>query len=256
MPLVGLGTWEIRGEECIRTIKTALDIGYRHIDTAHIYENHQEVGKAIEGWNREELFITSKFTLNDQRPALEALDEALRDLGTSYLDLYLVHRPDRSKNLPAILEKLMPAVSEGKILHLGVSNFTIHHLQDLFSAGFSAAVNQVEFHPYLNQQQLHKFCKEHGVRLVAYRPLGKGGLVKDPLFESIGKKYGKTAVQVILRWLVQKEIPVIPKASSKKHLQENFSIFDFSLSSEDMQILDSLGQKERFCAPDWADFDY
>lgn len=256
MPLIGLGTYQLLGKECIKSVQLALDIGYRHIDTAFSYANHQEIGKAIKGFNREELFITSKFGLDTDLSVEAACDLALKELKTEYLDLMLIHWPDRSLPLEEIYASLTKVAETGKVRSAGVSNFTEHHLHDLFDRGLKVPYNQVELHPYLTQKKLVDFCVKNGTQLISYRPFGKGALLKEPLFAEIGKKYGKTGAQVILRWIVQQGIPVIPKAASEKHLRENFEIFDFQLTEDEMVKLDQLNRDQRYCDPDWDEFNY
>lgn len=262
IPLIGLGTWNLRGKECTHTVKTALDMGYRHIDTAHVYENHKEIKKGLDGVDRKSLFITSKLSLDQvnlnkiEQSVEKACDLALQELGLDYLDLYLIHWPDHTKPLSSILEAIGKMMAKGKILKAGVSNFTIHHLQDVLSSKVPIYANQVEFHPYLYQKELWHFCKAHQIRLISYRPFGKGALLKDPIFNEVGEKYGKNGAQCVLRWLIQKDIPVIPKASSEPHLRENLAIFDFTLSKEDMDILDQLPYFQRFCGEGDPEFDY
>lgn len=261
--MIGLGTYNLLGKECGQIVKEALDIGYRHIDTAHVYGNHSVIGKAIKDFEREKLFITSKIALDQiedkdvEGSVNKACDLALSELNTPYLDLYLIHWPDRKRPMKEILAAMNGLFTAGKIRHVGVSNYTIHHLQDGMNAGLKIEANQVEFHPYLNQKELLEFCKKKQIRMIAYRPFGKGKLLQEnPLFNEIGGKYHKSGAQVILRWLVQKDIPAIPKASSKKHLAENFSIFDFALSEKEMQSIDELNKNHRYCDPDCAEFNY
>jgi diketogulonate reductase-like aldo/keto reductase len=262
LPLLGLGTYELTGAEGSKIVETAIDIGYRHIDTAHVYGNHKAIKKGIKGTDRSELFITSKFTLDQIDPSKivssveESCDLALKELGTDYLDLYLIHWPDRSAPMAKIFKAMEKLVKKKKILKAGVSNFTVHHLEDFAEEGCHPAANQVEFHPYLYQKKLLDFCRENKIELIAYRPLGKKKLVKEPLFKKIGLPYEKTPAQVILRWFIQKKIPVIPKASSKKHLIENFDIFDFSLTAAEMKQIDALNQNKRFCSPDDPELQY
>jgi diketogulonate reductase-like aldo/keto reductase len=254
IPLVGLGTWELSGSSCVSTVKKALELGYHHIDTALIYNNHQQIAKAITGVDREKLFITSKFFLDQS--AKESCNQALQELGLDYLDLFLIHWPNREKPMDQILQQMQTLKAEGKVHHIGVSNFTIHHLQDALDRGVKIDYNQVEFHPYLYQKQLHEFCQKHQIGLIAYRPLGKGELTRESVFKEIGSVYQKTSAQVILKWLVQKNISVVVKSSSKEHLEENLHIFDFFLSSEDMKKIDELHRNKRFCITDYSDFEY
>ncbi len=262
LPLVGLGTWQLKGKACTKAVLEAIEIGYRHIDTAHIYENHKDVGKGIKEFDRENLFLTSKISLDQVNPSKveesveKACNLALKELGTDYIDLYLIHWPDRKFPLVKIFQAMEKLASKGKILQAGVSNFTIHHLQDLLEAGCKPKANQVEFHPHLYQKDLLEFCHKEKIKLISFRSLGKGQLLNEPVFEKIGLKHDKSAAQVILRWLIQKKIPVIPKASSLEHLKENIDIFDFSLTESEMKKLDSLNMDKRFCMPDEPEFNY
>lgn len=255
IPKIGLGTWKLRGKECSRVVGWALDLGYRHIDTAHIYENHQAIGAAIKGFDRKKLFLTSKFFL-DQKDVEKSCHLALKELGTSYLDLFLIHWPDRKKPMAEVLKQMGKLKKEGLIKGFGVSNFTIHHLQDMLKEGIKVGYNQVEFHPYLYQKELLSFCKKKKTQLIAYRPLGKGELVKEPLFISMGKTHGKKPAQIILRWIFQKDVPFIAKSATKKHLAENLDILRFSLTPQEMKKIDSLHKEKRFCKAEWSDFDY
>lgn len=262
LPQIGLGTWELRGRECTKVVTEALDIGYRHIDTSHDYENHKAIAKAIADVDRSKLFITSKIELEQvnkrsvQTSVVHACDLALKELDTDYLDLYLIHWPDRAYPLSEILHSMQELVTKGKILRAGVSNFTIHHLEDLKRDGLTPFANQVEFHPYLYQKELLDYCRKHNITLIAYRPFGKGKILHEPLFAKIGKAHKKSPSQVILRWLIQQEIATIPKGSSPKHLRENFEIFDFSLNASEMKEIDALNKNERFCMPEEPEFNY
>ncbi len=258
LPLIGLGTYQLLGKECTRVVKLALEMGYRHIDTAAIYDNHAAIGKAISSFPREQLFLTSKLFL-DQLETLsveDACDLALKELGLEYLDLYLIHWPDRTRPMDVILQEMSELVKKGKARRIGVSNFTIHHLQDVENLNVSIFANQVEFHPYLYQKKLQEFCSAKGIQLVAFRPFGKGALLEDPLFREIGQKLNKTASQVILRWIIQKGVPAIPKASSEIHLRQNLEVFDFALSKADMDRIDQCDRGQRFCDTDWSEFNY
>ena len=262
IPLIGLGTWNLRGKECTQAVKHALEIGYRHIDTAHVYENHDAIKQGIHGWKREDLFITSKIALEQidfdqiEHSIDAACNRALKELGTEYIDLYLLHWPDHTKPLHKIFKAMERLVQKKKVLYVGVSNFTIHHLEDLLKEGCNPSANQVEFHPYLYQKELLNFCEKHKTRLIAYRPLGKGKLLSEALVNKIGEKHQKNAAQILLRWLIQKEIPAIPKAGSEEHLRENLQVFDFTLSPPEMKQLDELNCNQRFCGPDDKEFSY
>jgi len=262
LPLLGLGTWDLRGQECTEAVQQALEIGYRHIDTSIDYENQEAIKKAMKGFNRKQLFITSKFELemlNLKKIASsveKTCDLALKQLGTDYVDLYLIHWPDKDLPMTEVFQAMELLVKKGKIKKAGVSNFTIHHLENLLNDGCKPAANQVEFHPYLYQKELWDYCKTEKIQLIAYRPFGKGAILKDPVLKKIGAEHGKNTAQVLLRWFIQKEIPTIPKASSEKHLRENFAIFDFELSEKEIHAIDKLHQNKRFCNSEDAEFDY
>lgn len=262
-PLIGLGTYQLKEDACVEIIQTALAMGYRHIDTAFLYENQREIGEAIRGFPREELFLTSKFTVDlvlqngsIERSVENILDRALQELQTEYLDLMLVHWPELNTPLEAIFSALNRQTSKGKLRAAGGSNYTRHHLQDIYNIGLSVPYNQVEFHPYLYQKELLDFCKANGTQLVAHRPLGKGELLSEPLFRQIAQRYARSPAQVILRWIIEKGIPVIVKASKKEHIKENLSVLDFSLSNEEIEEIDALHCARRFCAPDLPLFNY
>lgn len=255
IPSIGLGTLRLCGDDCVSIIKKALELGYRHIDTAPVYHNHHDVRQGIANFDRQKLIIISKY-LPEQGNLENACHLALKELGLDYLDLYLIHWPDRSQPMAEILWNMEKLRSQGKIRQFGVSNYTIRHLRDMLQLGISIPYNQVEFHPYLYQRNLLEFCLNHRIQLIAYRPLGKGEMLNNPLVNKIGDKYSKTVAQVILRWILQKDIFTIVKTNSKEHLEENLAIFDFVLTYEDMLLLDGLNCDKRFCITRWADFDY
>jgi 2,5-diketo-D-gluconate reductase B len=260
IPLIGFGTWQLEGDTCYHAVKTALELGYRHVDTAYIYYNHQAVARAIGGFNRDDLFLTTKIWREHLDPdKVEfATDLILRQLGVDYVDLMLIHWPDNNVKMYETIGKMTEMKKKGKVKSIGVSNFTINHLKDLLKNGVDVSVNQVEFHPYLNQKELLNFCNENKIALTAYSPLARGEVLKDSELIEIGKKYLKNPAQVTLRWILQKEMIAIPKASSKEHIKENFEIFDFELSDEDMSIIDGLHLKKtkRLITPDFHEFNY
>ncbi|WP_274654838.1 aldo/keto reductase [Paenibacillus humicola] len=250
MPWLGLGVWQVEeGEEVIRSVQHALEAGYRSIDTAAGYRNEAGVGTAIKqsGIQREELFVTTKLANHDQgyESTLRAFEESRRKLGLDYVDLYLIHWPgkDKYKETWKAFEKLH---KDGYIRAIGVSNFKVHHLESLRQGSDTIpAVNQVEFHPLLNQQELLQYCRQNGIQLEAWSPLMQGKL-DQPLIADLAAKYGKTPAQIILRWDLQHEIVTIPKSVRQARIQENAGVFDFTLSDEDMKALDGLNQNRRF----------
>jgi len=250
---LGLGTYALQGDECIKVIRKALELGYRSIDTASIYDNHADVGVGIKGFAREELFITSKLWIENfdfssvEKSVRREFDLACSQLNLDYLDLYLIHWPDRLHNMNPILETFVKLKEEGRLRSFGVCNFTVDELQEL---NIPIDAHQFELHPYLFQKELVDYGTKKGIETIAYRPLGKGVLVDDETILEIGKKHGKTASQIILRWILDKGVAVIPKASSEKHLRENIELA-FSLDADDTQRIDGLNRNLRYCKPEW-----
>lgn len=250
MPIFGLGTFQTRsGRETKDAVLYALKAGYRLIDTAAAYGNEEDVGEAVRqsGISREEIFITTKLWNTDHGfdRALSAFDKSRKKLGLTYVDLYLIHWPEgglRNETWKA-LEKLL---KDGKCRAIGVSNYTIRHLKELLiNLPTIPAVNQVEFHPYLYQKELLEFCREHKIQLEAYSPLTKGRKLTDPGLVRIAEKYSKTSAQILIRWVLQKGVAVIPKSSRKERIEENARVFDFEISPEDMKTLDSFNEDYR-----------
>jgi diketogulonate reductase-like aldo/keto reductase len=250
MPWLGLGVFLSReGSEVENAVKIALENGYRSIDTAAIYQNEQGVGKAIaeSGVPREEIFLTSKVWNSDQgyKTTLKAFEESLDKLQTSYLDLYLIHWPkgNRSVETWKALEELY---EKGKIRAIGISNFLVHHLDDFLpECKIMPAVNQVEFHPELIQPDLLEYCKSKGIQLEAWAPIMKGRINDIPIMLDLAEKYGKTPVQVVLRWDIQKGVVTIPKSVKQERIISNAAIFDFELSPTDMAKIDALDKNSR-----------
>jgi diketogulonate reductase-like aldo/keto reductase len=249
MPIFGLGTWNLNGKTAYNTIIWALDSGYRLIDTAMIYGNEREIGKALIDSNvpREEVFITSKVWNTDQgyEPTLKAFNQSLRRLKLKYLDLYLIHWPAtplRNESWKA-LEKIY---DEGLVKSIGVSNFTIRHIKELLAtASIKPVVNQFELSPFLYQKNLVDYCQGSEIVVEAYSPLTRGRRLNSEILDKISSKYNKSAAQILLRWALQHNFIVIPKSSSKEHLIENAEIFDFYIQEPDMNILDNLNENFR-----------
>ncbi|HEA30019.1 MAG TPA: aldo/keto reductase [Leeuwenhoekiella sp.] len=260
MPYVGLGVWKSdNGEEVINAVKWALKAGYRHIDTAAAYKNEEGVGKAIKesGVPREEIFITSKLWNDDQgyEATLKAFDKTMERLQLDVLDLYLIHWPveGKFKDTWKAMEKLY---SDGRIKAIGVSNFLKPHLEELLKdAKVKPMVDQLEFHPWLVQQELHDFCKENDIQYEAWSPLMQGKLFSQDIVNDIAEKYGKSPAQIVLRWDLQHGVITIPKSVNEKHIQSNIDIFDFELAEEDMKTIDKLNKNERI-GPDPNSFDF
>ncbi|MCM2534896.1 aldo/keto reductase [Neobacillus pocheonensis] len=258
MPWIGLGVFLVKdGEEVISSVKAALEAGYRSIDTAAIYRNEEGVGKAIAESNvpREEMFITTKLwnANHGYESTLVAFDESMKKLGLDYLDLYLIHWPMPSKGKYVetwkALEKLY---KDGRVRAIGVSNFKIHHLEDILAnCEIKPMVNQVEYHPRFNQKELHDFCKRNEIQLEAWSPLMQGGLFEEPVLVEIANKYNKSVAQIIVRWDLQTGVVTIPKSTKSHRIAENADVFDFELSQEDMEKINSLNiGKRMFADPD------
>ena len=245
MPWIGLGVYQAAPGEVTRSaVREALQVGYRLIDTAKLYRNEADVGSAVResGLPREEVFVTTKLWNADHGydAALQAFDRSLRELGLEYVDLYLIHWPvaaGRRESWRA-LEKIY---AQGKARAIGVSNYMVHHLEELLDgAEVVPAVDQVEMNPFLPQRELQAYCRDHGIRLEAYSPLTKGHRLGDRRVVSIATKHGKTPAQVLLRWCLQAETVAIPKSVRPERIRENAAIFDFSLDAEDLRLLDTV----------------
>lgn len=260
MPWFGLGVYKVEeGQEVIDSVKAAIKNGYRSIDTAAIYRNEEGVGQAIResGVPREELFITTKVWNAAQRvdAALEGFERSMKKLGLDYLDLYLIHWPveGKYKETWKVLEQLY---KDGRVRAIGVSNFQIHHLEDLMKdAEIKPMVNQVEYHPRLAQKELHEFCQKNDIQLEAWSPLMQGELLNNGTLKELAEKYNKSVAQVILRWDLQNEVVTIPKSIKEHRIIENADIFDFELTAEDMDKIDGLNEERRI-GPDPDNFDF
>ena len=261
IPAIGLGTWELRGRSCARLVEQAIKLGYRHVDTAQVYENEREVGEGIRasGVRRDDVFVTTKvwtthFAPNDLERSTK---DSLSKLRLTEVDLLLLHWPNRQVPLSETLGALAHVKRLGMARHIGVSNFTVALLDQAVAGCAEPLVcNQVEYHPYLDQTKVLEACAHHGMALIAYSPIAKGRVKSDQTLARIGATHGKTTTQVCLRWLVQQNVAAIPRTSRIERLAENVEIFDFALSDEEMRQIFAMGSASGRLtnfglAPDW-----
>jgi 2,5-diketo-D-gluconate reductase B len=260
VPALGFGTWQITGDDAEEAVRDALEIGYRQIDTARMYENEREVGRGIaaSGVPREDIWVTSKVWLGDAAAdhVVAAGEESVRALGTGYVDLYLLHWPNADVPIASTVEGMRQLKAAGLIRHFGVSNFPAGLLAKALERG-AVFCDQVEYHPLLDQSRLLALAAEHDVLVTAYSPLAHGKVLEDETLRRIGEAHGKTAGQVALRWLLdQPRVSPIPKASSHERRVENFEVFDFTLSDAERAEIDALPKDVRTAnpsfAPDWG----
>ena len=260
IPSIGLGTWELNGQECRRVVREALELGYRHIDTAAMYENESEVGQGIidSGIDREDLFLTTKINTTGWTPSrgdgqslknkniVKVFDQSLSDLKTEYVDLLLIHWPRFETTLGDMLEILFTIKESQKAKEIGVANFNTSLLQKCISLGFNDIFcNQVEYHPFLSQAKLLDVMQNLDLIPVAYCPICRGDVAKDGVINGLAEKYNKTPAQIALRWIIQQNAVAIPKTASQKRLKENFDIYDFNIIKSDMDKIYSLARNQR-----------
>ena len=246
VPSLGLGTYRLTGEACVRAVERGLSVGYRHLDTAQMYGNEAEVGRGIEnsGVDRGEIFVTTKVWPSDfaRDRVIRKTRESLKKLGTGYVDLLLMHWPGDGVPLGETLGAMRELQQEGGVLHIGVSNFSPSLVEEATEHA-EIFCNQVQYHPYRSQDALLDQAQKLDYLLTAYTPLSRGGVQGDATLREIGEAHGKTATQVALRWLVQQEkVSAIPKATGEEHLAENLDVFDFELSGEEMDRVFSLSR--------------
>lgn len=244
VPAIGLGTYRITGSGAIDIIIQAIESGYRHLDTAQLYDNENEIGQAIResGIPRSEIFLTTKIWPSNLTEALflTSVNESLSKLKTDYADLLLIHWPHEHLPVKEYMYRLIEAQKMGLAKNIGVSNFNITQLKEALSTGAGIVTNQVEFHPWINQTKLHSYMTAQQIPLTAYRPLGKTKLLTYKKVDEVAEKYGRSAPQIILRWMMQKEdIIAIPKSSNQLRQKENLNVFDFQLSDEEMEMIDA-----------------
>jgi diketogulonate reductase-like aldo/keto reductase len=241
VPTIGLGTWKLDGQTCYASVKTALSLGYRHVDTAQAYDNERHVGNAIadSDVDREDVFLTTKVRPDRYEPGdlTASVRDSLRRLDTDYVDLLLLHWPNPLADLDDTLRTMADLVDEDVVRHVGVSNFTKRRLEKAMARSpVPIATNQVQFHPYKPQRDLLKFCQDHDVMLTAYSPLAQGTVLDDDLLWAIGNRYDKTPAQVALRWATQHHgVTAIPRSRSRDHLEENIDVFDFKLDADEIE---------------------
>ncbi|MFC7078770.1 aldo/keto reductase [Halorussus caseinilyticus] len=240
VPKIGLGTWRMQGETCRRAVRTALDVGYRHVDTAQAYDNERQVGRAIaeSSVDREDVFLTTKVWPGhtDRESIRRSTASSLAQLGVEYVDLLLVHWPNPLASTAEVMTGLNDCRREGFTRHVGVSNFGVDQLRTARAASDAPVfTNQVQFHPYKPQRDLRAYCQAHDVLLTAYSPLAHGGILHDDVLRELAVVYDKSPAQIALRWAVQQEgVVAIPKSTSERHLRENLDVFDFRLTDEEM----------------------
>lgn len=256
VPALGFGTFQLEGGDCRNAVSKALEIGYRHVDTARMYGNETEVGKGIResSVDREDIFLTSKIWRDhlEADDLIRELQNSLRELQTDYLDLLLIHWPNPDIPLSSTLDAMLKMKEKGYIRHLGVSNFPSALLKQAVEQA-PVLCDQVEYHPLLSQDALLAAAGEHDLMLTAYSPLAQGEVASNSELEAIGKPYGKSATQVGLRWLLeQPQVVAIPRSSKPEHIQQNFEVFDFELSVQDKERIDRLPKDQRQINPGFA----
>ncbi|TPE40289.1 aldo/keto reductase [Pontibacter mangrovi] len=258
VPALGFGTFQLDNNTADTMVRAALETGYRHIDTAQMYGNEEGVGRAIaaSAIPREDVFLTTKVLPANlgRKSFMPSVEESLRKLNTGYVDLLLIHWPNAEVPVEEYMEELMKAQQKGYAKHIGVSNHTTALLDKVLATGADILTNQVEYHPFLNQDKLYHYLRRHHLSLTAYSPIAQGKVMGNETLKSIGSKYDKTEVQVSLRWLLQQDgVLAIPRSSSEKHMKSNAAIFDFELTQEEMQQINQLTQENtRLVNPAWA----
>lgn len=258
IPLLGYGTWKLAGDTCIQAVTDALEIGYRHIDTAHHYENHQAIHKAIldSGIPREEIFLTSK-VWRDKLTKQQVIDEGKRacdELGTAYLDLFMIHWPNQDVCLEETLEGFEELYQLGLIHKFGVSNFTKKRIHELIKLEAIPYTNQIEFHPSFHENELVKFCQQNEILITAYCPLGQGKDLQIPHIQILAQKHNCSPAQVILAWIRQQGIVAIPKAITREYMKDNWNSQSVTLTEEDMEFFHCFDSNHRLLRKDFDEF--
>jgi 2,5-diketo-D-gluconate reductase B len=259
VPALGYGTWQLRGRECLTGVESAIAHGYRHIDTAQIYENESEVGDAIKHAPvvRDDIFLTTKVWMDRVKDGdlQKSVEESLERLRTDHVDLLLIHWPVMDVPFEEQLRALQDVQASGKTRLIGVSNFTVAQMKEVVEAiGAPIANNQVEYHPFLSQKPVLDYIRAHGMFLTAYSPIARGKVKDSGVINEIAAAHDKSPGQIALRWLIQQDrVAAIPKAASEEHLRGNIQIFDFHLTENEMKMIDAIGSPEgRMISPQWA----
>jgi 2,5-diketo-D-gluconate reductase A len=256
IPQVGLGVWQTPNDEAAPAVKAALSAGYRHVDTAAVYENEEGVGEGIRqsGIDRSEIYLTTKLWNTEQGydQTLKAFDASLKRLGTDYVDLYLIHWPSAHRGLFVDTWKAFVKLKEeGRAKSIGVSNFYPEHIEKIIAeTGVTPVINQIELHPDFQQREARAFHEKHGIATQSWSPLGQGKLLGHPAIADIAAKLGRTPAQVIIRWHIDNGLVVIPKSVTPSRISENFKVFDFKLSAEDLDTLNGLDDAGARIGPD------
>jgi len=247
LPLVGFGTWDMSDAEVRAAVPTALDHGYSHLDAAEGYQNQAAVGEVLADYDRDDLFLTSKVLPSDldYEGVLAALSRTLNRLGTDYLDLYLIHWPNPAISLRETLHALERAHAEGRIRNVGVSNFGVYELKFARKiADVPIAVNQFELNPWFYREDLLTYCHDHDIVVEAAAPLGRAGVLNDPVITDLAEKYDVMPAQVALRWAVEKGVVVLPQSTTPDHIRANLALFDWSLDDADHARIDAIERRE------------
>ena len=259
IPSLGFGTWKLKGDDAKNAVAYALKIGYRHIDAAEIYDNQTYIGAAIleSQIPREDIFITSKVFHDHLEPEqiVESCVNTLKDLQTNYLDLLLLHWPNKDIAIKDQLEALNSLKEKNLVKSIGVSNYNIRHLTEALDAEIEFDVNQVEFHPSLNQIKLKQFCDENGIVVTAYSPIAQGQDLELPEVLTVAKKYKKTPSQTILNWIISQDMVTIPRSNKEDHIKDNFGALGWKMEKSDIEKLGKLNTNNRIINREWGEFD-
>lgn len=261
VPALGIGTFQMNGPSCTSSVKKALEIGYRHVDTAQEYRNEAQVGQAINESevDREDIFLTTKVWRNalDHEHVISSTQKSLEKLKTDYVDLLLIHWPNNRIPVEETLSAMNELKEQGKVKNIGISNFPVKLMEKARKVSETPIIcNQVEYHPFYSQEKVLNYCQENDLMLTAYSPLARGKVIGNNVLKEIAEKNGKNEAQVTLRWLIQQEnVAAIPKASNNQHIKQNFNVFDFKLTENEMERIHGLAKGQKLIdppfAPDW-----